>query len=45
MVKTTLALLGLVCLGAAKWEPEHKYSPDVSAQVASAIKQKLYTII
>jgi hypothetical protein len=41
MVKTVFALLGLVCLGSAKWEPEHNYTPEASAQVASAIKDKL----
>lgn len=41
MVKIAIALLGLVGLGAARWEPEHEFSPDVSGNLAKAIKQKL----
>ncbi len=41
MVKLAVGLLALVGLGSAKWEPSHKYTPSVSAQVASAIKAKL----
>lgn len=37
-----LALLTLAALGSARWVPtEHAYSPDVSGQIAGAIKQKL----
>lgn len=41
MVKTVVALLGLLGLGAARWEPEHEFSADVSGNLAKAIKQKL----
>lgn len=34
-------LLALVGLASARWS-EHEFSPDVSAQVANAIKTKLY---
>lgn len=40
MVKLGLALLALVSFGSARWS-DHEYSPDVSGQVANAIKAKL----
>jgi len=45
MAKTifvAFVLLALATLGTARWaSAEHAYTPDVSAQVASGIKQKL----
>lgn len=43
----TLALLGLVALASCRWagEPSHEYSPSVSAEIAEAIKEKLYFFI
>ena len=39
-VSIVLFLLALVSLGCARWAG-HEYTPEVSAQVANAIKQKL----
>lgn len=43
MMKSIFAL-AFASLAAAKWEPEHEYSPTTSAEVAAAIKKKLYPI-
>lgn len=44
MVKSifvVFVVLGLVCLGSARWTPEHQFSPESSGTIANAIKTKL----
>lgn len=44
MVKSifvVFVVLALVCIGSARWVPDHQFSPESSATIANAIKTKL----
>lgn len=36
-----VTMLVLICAVRSHWTPEHNYSPESSAQIANAIKEKL----